>query len=151
MNESGVLRSQMQAEHDRASVVVAACRESGATPVLQACAEYLIHAVPLLLTRDRARVRLYYAQHPAADQTAFEALEAQAHVLEQHKEILPGSGTYVESLDHYLKLRAGLEGRLSEGCRTVEQWRSVAFVDAGSILDERTRYANFAAALAAHG
>jgi hypothetical protein len=166
MNEIQFLRSQLQTEHRHLEAVLQVCTDAIANPptqpdvhtFLQYCADYLLPAVKALVARDRARLALHYARAPTADQSKtpdaikFESMldtvSTQWAVIDPAStDLLPTLHRSTQALGQLLRARGAASTALDDSSYSVEQWRKVAFVDARSILDERSRYRRVEAAL----
>lgn len=166
MNEIQFLRTQLTTEHRHLEAVLDACTKAIASTqphtdtnaFLRICAEYLLAAAKTLTARDRARLGLHYARTGPADQdpgvaklesllsaasTQWAALEAALDT----QDLVPTLHRATQALGQYLRQREAARECLDDSSYTVEQWRKAAFIDAGSIVEERKRYQRVEAAL----
>jgi hypothetical protein len=166
MNEIQFLKAQLNTEQRHLEAVLQACTQaiasSSTTPevdaFLRACVDYLLPSVEAQTARYRARLGLNYARSASADQpksadalkleTLLEAVSAHwAAVEAASADLLPALHRATQALGQLIRAFAAASAVLESSAYSVEQWRKSAFVDARSILEERTRYARVAAAL----
>jgi hypothetical protein len=163
MNELDLIRGQLRAERNRVIEVALACAAAGATDGFrQSALDYLVFVLTRFEERDQMLAEQYRARLPPSDPIRREV-----------DEIMSRPGTSREAL---AKLEAALGGPtdgaraerwrafalffegswrarrdaidgLQESNLRVADWRAVSFVDADSILEERTRYARVQSSL----
>jgi hypothetical protein len=164
MNEIQFLRTQLAREHEHLESVVkmtnaaiASTADGSASSYrtnefLKACADYLLRGVKLLEARDRARLSLHYARKGSADQaTDSAAMDLERTIEEAHSHwgVLEGAAPDtlgpllhrpLKMLGNWLNKRKAAAASLDDAGYSVEDWRSTAFVNAGSIVEERKLY-----------
>jgi hypothetical protein len=157
MNELDLIRSQLRSERDRATEVALACAAPGATEALrQAALDYLVFVLTRFEERDQMLAEQYHARLSASDPlrrqvdeivsrtgTSREALaKLEAALASGAHATRDGSwnafGTFFEGP---WRVRRDAIDALQETNARVADWRAVSFVDADSILEERSRYA----------
>lgn len=153
MNELELLRSQLRVERERVSDVARACAAAGATEELrQAGVEYLVFVLTRFDERDQ---RL--AEQPSAAPTSLEQIISRGGSSREALAKLAAAttggsasdrwGAFAEFCDGPWRLRRDAIDALQQTNLRIADWRAVSFVDADSILEERTRYANVQAKL----
>ena len=163
MNELELIRNQLRTERIRVTDIAHACAAPGASAGLrEAAVDYLVFVLTRFDERDQRLAEHYQAQ-PSASGSQRQELDR----------LMCQSGTSREALG---KLEAALAepddsaraqrwsafGQFSEGpwrerreaidalqqrSLHIADWRAVSFVDADSIVEERTRYARVEAQL----
>lgn len=174
MNEIQLIRSQLTAERIHASAVAGACamaaRSTHEKPLCgefaQASVDYLVRVLAWFEERDQRAGDLARARpgEEAAARALEEALsrpgrsrEALAKLeraVAARSEVTASEASALwQDFAHYFDSvwgarRDAIEARLAEELRPVE-WRSVAGIDADSVLEERRRFARVRATLPA--
>ncbi len=172
MNETQLIRAQLQVERERAQVIAVACTAalaqatpaalSSASPLeqfRQACVDYLVCVLAWFEERDRRLAGLLdrYDPHdprrealdagltrPGRSREALEKLEA------AFAATTAGAARWQEFVQYlsgpWSARREALEALLGAGGHVLE-WRTVSGIDADAMLEERSRFARVNATL----
>jgi hypothetical protein len=172
MNETQLIRAQLAVERAHAGAAASACAVAGARAeppgdFVRACVDYLACVLAWFEERDQRGGDLLHGQRP--QDAAMRGPLAQAlaqpgrsrEALEKlERAVAAGSaaaaaerlGLWQEFDRHFEKLwstrRDAIDAVLAQTLRAAE-WRTLAGIDADSILEERRRYARVRAALPA--
>lgn len=151
MNELELIRSQLRAERERVSDVARACAAAAATEGLrQAGVEYLVFVLTRFDERDQ---RLAEQAAPSSLEQIISRGGSSREALAKLAAATTGDsasdrwGAFAEFCDGPWRLRRDAIDALQQTNLRIADWRAVSFVDADSILEERTRYANVQAKL----
>jgi hypothetical protein len=166
VNEIQLIRDQLAAERRHASAVARACAVAARGEFAEACVEYLVRVLAWFEERDQragdfARSR---PGEPPAGEALAEALARPGRsreALEKLERAVAGGSQAAASDPSPLwqdfaryfdgvwsTRRDAIDARLAEQLRPA-QWRTVAGIDADSILEERRRFARVRAVLPA--
>lgn len=176
MNEVELIRTQLATERLHATLVAGACMkaldESAAllesldlTAFCQTCVEYLVWVLTRFEARDRMLLDLGYSRHGGEDRRrelqellgrpdkSREALTRLETALDRNGEKGIDGPTPQSSWREFAQFFTGDWAAQREAVdeifgrtATVAEWRSMAGLDATSILDERNRFARVQAA-----
>lgn len=165
MNELELIRNQLRAERTHVIEVARACAAPGTTEAFrQACVEYLVFVLTRFEERDQMLAEQYRARpaptdnprrheldeilsRPGTSREALTKLEAALH----GEGTSAGSGLWSEFgrfFEGPWRARRDAVDALRERNARVADWRAISFVDADSIVEERTRYARIQPSLA---
>jgi hypothetical protein len=166
MNEIQLIRGQLTSERAHASAVAGACAVAARGEFADACVEYLVRVLAWFEERDQRAGDLARSRpgKPAAGGALEEALARPGRsreALEKLEKAVAGGSQAAASDPSPLwqefaryfdgvwsARRDAIDARLTEELRPTE-WRTVAGIDADSILEERRRFARVRAALPA--
>jgi len=155
MNELELIRGQLRAERERVSDIARACAAAGATEGLrQVAVEYLVFVLTRFDERDQRLAEQWSAQPSSLDQTiprqgssreALARLEAAVAGDDDDDDQDNGEqadrwSAFAEFCENPWRLRRDAIDALQQTKLRIADWRTVSFVDADSILEERTRY-----------
>lgn len=157
MNELELIRNQLRAERERVTEVALACAAPEATEAFRGvCVDYLVFVLTRFEERDQMLAEQYRARlspsDPARrplDEIIARAGTSREALAKLETALKAGSGS--ASNPHWSEFGKFFAGpwrarrdaidALQERNVRVAEWRAVSFVDADSILEERTRYA----------
>jgi hypothetical protein len=166
MNEIQLIRGQLAAERRHASAVASACAAAADGEFAQACVEYLVRVLAWFEERDQRAIDL--ARRRRGEGLAGRALEdalarpgTSREALEKLERAMAAGARAAASdpsplwqeFTRYFEgawsaRREAIDARLAEELGSA-QWRTVAGIDADSILEERRSFARVRAALPA--
>ncbi len=156
MNELELIRNQLRAERTRVTRVALACASPQATAAFrQSCVEYLVFVLTRFEERDQMLADQYRARSAPSDPTRRQleeimsrsgtSREALAKLEVALKDSGPTSNRHWSDFGGFFvgpwRTRRDALDALQEHNSRVADWRAVSFVDADSIMEERTRYA----------
>jgi hypothetical protein len=158
MNELDLIRSQLRTERNRVIEVALACAAAGATDTFrQMGLDYLVFVLTRFEERDQMLAEQYRARLSASDPQRREVDEIMSRsgtsreALAKLEAALGGGASDKSSAERWSAFGQFFEGpwrlrreaidALQERNPRVADWRAVSFVDADSILEERTRFA----------
>ena len=163
MNELELIRNQLRTECNRVTHIARACAAPGAPEALrEAAVDYLVFVLTRFDERDRRLVEHYRTQLSPSDSLRQEIDQVIAHGGTSREALMKleaalGAAGAAGKAEHWSAFGQFFEGpwrHRREGIDTLQQkiprvadWRAVSFVDADSIVEERTRYARVAAKL----
>jgi len=171
VNELDLIRDQLRAERTRATEVALACAASGTSEGLrQASVDYLVFVLTRFEERDQRLAEQYRGRPPSDPQrrtleeivsrsgTSREALAKLEAALVSDT---AGGSTPVDRKQRWVEFGEFFVGpwrsrrdaidALQERIPRVADWRAISFVDADSIMEERTRYAHVQPSLSSEG
>jgi hypothetical protein len=148
VNELELIRSQLRTERERVSEIARACAAAGATEELrQAAVEYLVFVLTRFDERDQRLAEHWNAQPSSLDETIARGGSSR-EALARLEAATTSDGAqadrwraFAEFCEGPWRLRRDAIEALQQTKLRIADWRTVSFVDADSILEERTRYA----------
>jgi hypothetical protein len=157
VNELELIRNQLRAERMRVTEIALACASPGATEAFrQSCVEYLVFVLTRFEERDQMLAEQYRARLAPSDPTRgpLDAILSRTGTSREALAKLEAAlktGSSSASDEQWREFGAFFEGpwcarrdaldALQERNVRVADWRAVSFVDADSIMEERSRYA----------
>jgi hypothetical protein len=159
VNELQLIRNQLTAERNRAAELAAAITAPSAgtgSAFRQACVDYLVFVLTRFEERDQMLADLLRARFAESDATRKALQDALARPGASRQALTkleaalggtspaPPSGAQASEFAAYFdgpwRMRRDAIDSLQQAHLRVTDWRAVSFVDADSIVEERTRY-----------
>ena len=148
MNELQLIRNQLTAERNRAAELAAAITAHGAGSAFrEACVDYLVFVLTRFEERDQMLADLLRARFAEWDatrkalQAALARPGASREALAKLEAALGGAPSeFAAYFDGPWRMRRDAIDSLQEAHLRITDLRAVSFVDADSIVEERTRY-----------
>jgi hypothetical protein len=160
VNERDLIRNQLRGERNRVIEVALACAAPEATLALrQVAVDYLVFVLTRFEERDQMLAEQYRARQPAADPLRRAVDEIVSRSGTSREALLKleaalasrADSKAVDTRQNWASFGEFFEGPWRERRDAIDalqdrngrlaDWRAASFVDADSILEERTRYA----------
>ena len=147
MNELELIRGQLRTERERVIEIARAFAAAGATKELQqAAVEYLVFVLTRFDERDQRLAEHWNTQPSSLDATIAKGGSSREALAKLEGATTSGGAqadrwrAFAEFCEGPWRLRRDAIDALQQTKLRIADWRTVSFVDADSILEERTRY-----------